>query len=94
MRYFYDIFKEDPMIADGESAVKELKIEYFIISIYLLLRHLLKFYVWEKAERALFLAFSPIFMNAGQRERSMTPIFSSFPTNGSKRVVKSKCGTK
>ncbi len=58
MRAFHEIFKEDPMMANGGTGVKELKIEYFIISIYLLLRHLLKFYVWDKAERALFLAFT------------------------------------
>jgi hypothetical protein len=58
MRAFHEIFKEDPMIANGGGGVKELKTEYFIISIYLLLRHLLKFYVWEKVERDLFLAFT------------------------------------
>jgi hypothetical protein len=58
MRAFHEIFKEDPMVANAGNGVKELRIEYFIISIYLLLRHLLKFYVWDKAERELFLAFT------------------------------------
>lgn len=58
MRAFYDVFKEDAMVVDGEGAVKELRTEYFIISIYLLLRHLLKYYVWDRPERATFLAFT------------------------------------
>ena len=36
---FYKIFQNDPMIQDG-SPVKELSIEYFIISLYLLIKHL------------------------------------------------------
>ncbi len=61
MRAFYEIFKEDSMITNGGGGVKELRTEYFIISIYLLLRHLLKFYVWDKAERDLFLEFTHAF---------------------------------
>ena len=38
--------------------MKELRTEYFIISLYLLLRHLLKFYVWDKNERELFRQFT------------------------------------
>lgn len=41
---FYDIFKDDPML-DQNSGIKELSVEYFIISIYLLIRHLHKYYV-------------------------------------------------
>ena len=41
---FYEIFKDDPML-DGSSSVKELSVEYFIISIYMLIRHLRKYYV-------------------------------------------------
>ncbi len=58
MRTFYEIFKDDPMLANGQGGMKELRTEYFIISIYLLLRHLLKFYVWDKAERELFRRFT------------------------------------
>jgi len=57
MRAFHEIFKDDPMLVNGEGGMKELRTEYFIISIYLLLRHLLKFYVWDKAERDLFRRF-------------------------------------
>ena len=44
LRVFYDIFKEDPML-DSQNGIKELSVEYFIISIYLLIRHLRLYYV-------------------------------------------------
>ncbi|WP_352336466.1 DUF262 domain-containing protein [Psychrobacter sp. 16-MNA-CIBAN-0192] len=47
---FYEIFKNDPML-DENSGIKELSVEYFIISIYLLIRHLKKHYVIEHKER-------------------------------------------
>jgi hypothetical protein len=55
MRVFYDVFATDPML-DGEG-LKELRVEYFIISIYLLLRHLRRYYVFDAAERELFRKF-------------------------------------
>jgi len=57
MSAFYDAFKEDPMVVGGTSGIKELRVEYFILSCYLLLRHLLKHYVWDAAERGLFRDF-------------------------------------
>jgi hypothetical protein len=56
MSVFYAVFKDDPML-DEASGVKELRIEYFIISVYLLLRHLLAYYVFDDAERNLFRSF-------------------------------------
>ncbi|SKA24668.1 HNH endonuclease [Enhydrobacter aerosaccus] len=70
MRAFYDVFKEDTMIANGEGAVKELRTEYFIISIYLLLRHLLKYYVWDRPERAAFLSFTHDFHQRWSDEKA------------------------
>ena len=46
---FYNIFKDDSMI-DAENGMKEFKREYVIISFYLLLRHLKKYYVFDKKE--------------------------------------------
>ena len=57
MRAFHEVFKNDPMIAGGDGGLKELRTEYFIISMYLLLRHLLRYYVWDAAERELFRSF-------------------------------------
>jgi hypothetical protein len=44
LNLFYDIFKNDITIDEG-SGVKELSTEYFIISMYLLLSHIRKYYV-------------------------------------------------
>src|SRR6185437_1322047 len=41
---FSDLFKGDPMIKDG-GTIKELSREYLILSFFILLRHLRKFYV-------------------------------------------------
>ena len=41
LRTFYDIFKDDPIL-DEHNGIKELSVEYFIISTYLLIRHLHK----------------------------------------------------
>jgi hypothetical protein len=37
---FYNIFKDDPML-DQRSGIKEFSVEYFIISIYMLVRHVM-----------------------------------------------------
>mgnify|MGYP000388440779 CR=1 FL=1 len=50
LNVFYDIFKEDPML-DATSGIKELSVEYFIISVYLLIRHLHKYYVISDATK-------------------------------------------
>jgi len=47
LRNFYDIFKDDPML-DENTGIKELSVEYFIISIYLLIRHLRRNYVIDE----------------------------------------------
>ncbi|WP_163377802.1 DUF262 domain-containing protein [Cyclobacterium sp. SYSU L10401] len=44
LKAFYGIFKDDPMV-DEKSGIKELSVEYFIISIYMLIRHLRKHYI-------------------------------------------------
>ena len=53
---FYKIFENDPM-HDSRSGIKELKDEYFVIPVYLLLRHLKKHYVFQNEERQLFREF-------------------------------------
>lgn len=50
LKTFYEIFKDDPML-DGNSAIKELSIEYFIISIYMLVRHLRQYYVLDDSTK-------------------------------------------
>lgn len=68
LNVFYELFKEDPMVAGG-GAVRELRREYFLISTYLLLRHLRKYYVFEKDEQELFSNFLRDFYQRWQ-ERS------------------------
>ncbi len=52
------VFIDDPMLADDEdsngSEIQELRKEYFIISVYLLLRHLRKHYVFGEEQMFLF----------------------------------------
>ena len=52
----YEVYKNDPMVSDG-GTVKELRREYFLVSMYLLLRHLRKLYVFGDQEKELFRHF-------------------------------------
>jgi 5-methylcytosine-specific restriction endonuclease McrA len=56
MRTFAKAFADDPML-DEDSGIKELRVEYFIISMYLLLRHLRKHYVLDNQCLAAFQRF-------------------------------------
>lgn len=52
LNLFYDIFKDDPMF-DEETGIKELSREYLIISFYVLIRYLKKYYVFGEEEKKL-----------------------------------------
>ena len=56
LKVFYEIFKEDPML-DSTSGIKELSVEYFIISVYLLVRHLHKYYVIDDKTKTIIREF-------------------------------------
>lgn len=56
MTAFYKVFENDPMVTQSDG-MKEFKVEYFIISLFLLLRHLRKHYVWQDGEQGLFYEF-------------------------------------
>ena len=47
LKVFYDIFKDDPML-DDKNGIREFSVEYFIISVYMLIRHLRMHYVLDK----------------------------------------------
>lgn len=47
LKSFYQIFKDDPML-DDKNGIKELSTEYFIISVYMLIRHLRMYYVLDE----------------------------------------------
>ena len=73
MTELYNIFRNDPMVADG-SPMKELRIEYFIISFYLLLRHLRKHYVFGAEERQVFREFTLDFYQQWRERGEQTEI--------------------
>lgn len=77
MSTFYKIFKDDPMLNEN-NGMRELSVEYFIISTFLLLRHLSKYYVFQEAERRLFYDFVIYFYNRwrGQNRETDTDILS------------------
>lgn len=52
----YQVFKDDPILSDT-NGLKEFRIEYFVISVYLLVRHLAKYYVFDKREHEVFRNF-------------------------------------
>lgn len=51
-----DIFKDDPAV-DEDNGVKELKVEYFIISVVMMVRHLRKYYAFSDDHYELFREF-------------------------------------
>ena len=65
MRAFYRVFRND--VTDGYG-MRELQAEYVIISLYLLLRHLQKHYVFAESEEKLFRAFT-IWFDKRRRDR-------------------------
>ena len=68
MNTFYEVFKDDPMV-NGGSGIREFRIEYFIISMYLLLRHLRTYYVFGPEEQKLFHQFTLDFYERWHRRR-------------------------
>ena len=65
MRAFYEVFRND--VTDGYG-LRELQAEYVIVSLYLLLRHLRKHYVFTEQEQGLFRAFT-IWFDERRRDR-------------------------
>jgi hypothetical protein len=62
LNIFYEIFKDDSAI-DENNGVKELKIEYFIISLFMLLRHLRLHYALDDIHKKVFIDFTYHFHN-------------------------------
>jgi hypothetical protein len=53
LNLLYSIFQDDPIL-DNKNGLKEFRIEYFVISVYLLLRHLIHNYVFDQEEKRVF----------------------------------------
>lgn len=60
LNIFYEIYKDNPML-DNRNGVKYLKKDYFILSLYILLRHLKRYYVFGEKEYKIFDKFSQKF---------------------------------
>jgi len=65
---FHDIFRDDVTVKAG-GTVPELKIEYFIVSLYLLLRHLDEYYAFERDKYIVFREFVGAFYQRWARPR-------------------------
>jgi hypothetical protein len=80
MRAFYEVFKGDSVVKGG-SAMREFRIEYFIISMYLLLRHLRTYYVFDDAEHLLFRQFAIDFHQRWRADREADTDILIFSNN-------------
>jgi hypothetical protein len=77
LNLFYEIFKDNPMVVSG-GGVQELKVEYSIISLYLLLRHLHSNYVFGKEQYPLFREFVTDFYQRWKKDDSEDSLMVSF----------------
>ena len=67
MRAFYDVFKDEEAIVGG--GVRGFRVEYFVLSVYLLLRHLRNRYVFGDVEATLLRSFTMAFHQRWLRRR-------------------------
>mgnify|MGYP002818703283 CR=1 FL=1 len=77
LNLFYDIFKDDISI-DKNSGVKELSTGYFIISLYMLLRHLRYYYIVDDELKAKFKDFVYKFYQRWQLDEESDQDISRF----------------
>lgn len=86
MRAFHRVFRND--VTDGYG-MRELQVEYAIISLYLLLRHLRKHYVFAEQEEKLLRAFT-IWFDERRRDRreddSDIQVFTSHRQQGGREI--------
>lgn len=73
MTAFHQVFRNDPLVKAG-GAMKEFSVEYFIISFYLLLRHLRKHYVFGPKQSEHFRRFTIAFHEQWRAKREETEI--------------------
>jgi len=70
----YDVFKKDTMLKNGGS-IRELKLEYIMVSLYLLIHHLRQYYVFGDEEKKLlrdfFLKFHERWQNPDDEDRDI-----------------------
>lgn len=70
----YEVFEDDTMLQNGGS-IRELRREYIIISLYLLVRHLRQYYAFDSSVRQLlrefFLSFHERWQNPDDEDRDV-----------------------
>lgn len=80
LTFLNDLFKEDSMI-DERNGIKELQREYLIVSLYLLVRHLRKYYVMEdlvkNAIKSFFLSFHTRWKESDPEDTDMVVFVSN-----------------
>lgn len=77
---FVDIFKDDTMI-DDQNGIKELKVEYFILSLFLLLRYVRIHYVIDDIQKTAFRDFTLSFHERWKGHREDDPAIQYFQNN-------------
>ena len=78
MQAFYRVFRND--VTDGDG-LRELQAEYVIISLYLLLRHIRKHYVFAEQEERLFREFTIWFDKRRRARREDDPDMQVFTSH-------------
>lgn len=70
----YDVFKDDTMLKNG-GAIRELKREYIMLSLYLLIRHIKQYYAFGEVEKStlknFFLKFHERWQNPDDEDRDV-----------------------
>jgi hypothetical protein len=80
LNLIYDIFKIDPMVSNG-GKIKEFGVEYFIISFYILIRHIKHYYVISESEkeaiRTFFYSFYQRWKNSEEEDTDIMAFSSN-----------------
>ena len=82
-----EIFKNDPMISDENKVIKELSVEYFIISFYLLVRHLKTNYAIGETEKETIRHFFYSFYQRWWRNDATDNDIMAFSNNRQQSIV-------
>ena len=82
---FYNIFKDDPVL-DQKSGIRELSTEYFIVSFYLLIRHLRNYYVVDAQIKQAIRNFLYDFFDRWKEGDEEDSIILAFSSNNRQRT--------
>jgi hypothetical protein len=80
MSDFVRVFEQDPLVRQGEG-IREFKVEYFIITAFLLLRHLTRHYAFRDEQRKWFREFIVDFYQRWKRKEETDLDIVAFSDN-------------